>query len=129
MRRLAITGFCSIALLSGCGKPEPKVVAVTTDIPLPCNGKDHDSGEWPLDTVKQTVVFHTDWRCKFTKVHIDPPNKQFSDPVIDPTNGQTASSDYDGTPITYPPGYKFKYENNYALDGNGSGVIKNLKNQ
>jgi hypothetical protein len=128
MRRLAITGFCTIALLSGCGGPQPKVVH-GTKIGLPCNGKDHDSGNWDVDKIKQTVVFHTDGRCKFTKVYFDPSNKHFSDPVIDPTDGQRASSNYDGTPIPYPPGYKFIYENNYALDGNGSGVIKNPKSQ
>jgi hypothetical protein len=127
MRRLAISGFCTIALLSGCGGPQPKGVG-KTDIALPCNGKNHDSGEWEVDKIKQTVVFHTDGRCKFTKVYFEPKNMHFSDPVIDP-NGQTASSDYDGTPIPYPPGYKYIYENDYAQDGNGSGVIKNPKSK
>ena len=126
MRRLAITAFCAIALLSGCSKEVgPRVVAGAwpPHISVPCPGKDFDTGEWPgLDGHPQTIFFHTDGRCKFTKVWFEQKSDHFSDPVIDPKDGRTASSTYDGRPI--PPKFKFYYDNDFKLDGNGIGIIK-----
>jgi hypothetical protein len=136
MKRLAITGVCAIALLSGCGGPQPRV-AGETNIALPCKGKDVNTGEWELTKNKQTVVFHTDGRCNFTKPTDfsfvgddgkDPPPGFKRLPVTYPS--ATISYDYDGRPIAPKPpavGYTFTYENDYTKDGNGSGVIKSYR--
>ena len=128
MRRLAINGLCAIAVLSSCADKDvgPRVVAGRwpPHISVPCPGDNVDTGEWGgLAGHPQTVFFHTDTRCNFKKVWFEQKNDHFSDPVIDPNDGQTASSKYDGGPI--PPKYKFHYTNDYTkLDGNGSGIIK-----
>ena len=126
MRRLAITGFCAIVLLSGCAgsPPQPRVAEPGPKdghIRLPCKGKDVDTGEWEANK-SPTVVFHTDRRCSFTKVYFDPKTPDFSDPVMDP-GGETFSSKHTAT-TWQVGGYKFKYENDYPPDGNGSGIIK-----
>jgi hypothetical protein len=137
MRRLAITGFCAIALLSACdggrvaagggvrGGPQ------TNDITLPCPGKDLKTGEWKVDknATPPTLRFFTDGRCKFTDLQFDPPYTLpkyppgFKNRVSDP-NGKAISYDYDpSTPIA-ATGYAFSYTNDDKQDGNGSGVIK-----
>jgi hypothetical protein len=131
MRRLTITGFCAIALLSGCAGPQPKVVD-EANIGLPCKGKDYPSGEWHIDN-KPQVVFHTDGRCMFSK------STDFSfvgDDGRDPPPGfKRLTVTYPSATIVYsydvsipiPPktGYKFTYTNDYSGDGNGSGIVKN----
>ena len=133
MRRLAITSLCAIALLSGCGGQHPKGVGGgPPDIGLPCKGKDLITGEWNLEKKSQTVVFHTDGRCKFTAFSFvgddgrDPPPGFTRQPVTLPS--ATISYDYNGAPITAAAGYTFTYTNDYSKDGNGSGVIKNTTN-
>jgi hypothetical protein len=128
MRRLVITGFFAIALLSGCAGGGVGVGGgPLRDIALPCPGKNYNSGKWQVDkNVKETVRFHTDGRCKFD-VQFDPPYPRyppgFSNRVANP-NGEEISYSYDGTPIP-DPGYPFTYTNDYPEDGNGSGVVKN----
>jgi len=139
MRRLAISGFCAIALLSGCtgGGVGAGVGGGPPDISLPCKGKDVNTGEWDLAKNKQTVVFHTDGRCKFSESTDfrfvgddgkDPPPGFTRRPVTYPS--ATIKYDYDGTPIAPKPpaiGYTFTYTNDYSKDGNGSGVIKSYR--
>ena len=137
MRQLTMTGFCVIALLSGCtggsvgtgggvGTSGVGNEPQANDITLPCRGKDVNAGDWPIKRVQQTLHFHTDGRCKFTDLHFDPPNnpqpQNFKPPVAD-AGGKTISYDYDGSNIP-TTGYAFKYTNDDPNDGNGSGVIK-----
>jgi hypothetical protein len=133
MRPLNITGFCTIALLLGCGGPQPKVVGGPPPPPtLPCRGDKVDTGKWPVvvaNIKQQKLHFHTDGRCKFTDLYFDQPNNPyppgFSNRQPPTGGGEMISYDYDGTPIP-DPGYKFIYENDYPQDGNGSGVIKSF---
>ena len=133
MRRLAITGLCAIALLSGCTPggvgAGGGIDAGRPDIWLPCPGKDVKTGDWPVGK-NPTIRFHTDSRCKFTEpdgVSFDPPNHPyppgFSRRVVDPS-GKAISYDYDPSKPIPPAGYPFTYKNDDTQDGNGSGVIK-----
>ena len=135
MRRLAMPGFCAIALLSGCGGPQPKVVGrgrpERPDITLPCPGDKVDTGKWKLINKQQTFVFQTDGRCKLLPtLKFNTPDPQyppgFSNRVVDPSDN-SISYTYDGKQIP-DLGYTFYYENDYPQDGNGSGVIKNTTN-
>ena len=132
MLRVAITGFCAIALLSGCGKTERQFVAGPPEPTMPCNGNGVYTGKWPavVANVKgQKLHFHADGRCKFTDLQFDAPNgfpPGFSNRVVDPSDN-SISYTYDGKQIP-DPGYTFYYENDYPQDGNGSGVIKNTTN-
>jgi hypothetical protein len=138
MRRLAITGFCAIALMSGCdgervGVDKAGAEPQKNDITLPCRGKGVDTGEWPAK-IKETLFFHTDGRCKFTylqfKGYEQPPPDRYPPGFSKRTEhagGKTISYDYDGTTPIPATGYKFNYKNddpNDPQDGNGSGVIK-----
>jgi hypothetical protein len=133
MRRLGITGFCAIALLSGCGETQQKVAVrgrpERPDITLPCPGMGVDTGEWKLtdNNKQQTFVFQTDGRCNLSNLQFNTPDPQyppgFSNRVVDPSD-KSISYTYDGRKIA-DPGYKFSYDNNYPQDGSGSGVVKN----
>lgn len=134
MRPLSITGFCAIALLSGCtrgGVGADGGIGAGPDIRLPCPGKDLKTGEWHIGK-NRTIRFHTDGRCKFTEpdgVSFVPPNNPyppgFSNRVVG-SGGTAISYDYDpSNPIRPAAGYPFTYKNDDTQDGNGSGVVKN----
>ena len=130
MRRLAITGFCAIALLSGCSSRDvrPRVVRGPPDISLPCNGDKVDTGEWKLtaNNQPQTVVFHTDGRCDLSGLKFNTPDPQFPPGFKDRKvahDDKSISYTYDGRQILAPY-YTFYYENDYPKDGNGIGIIK-----
>jgi len=125
MRRLTISHFCAIALLSGCtggggGSGPP--------IKLPCPGKDVKTGDHHVGTSKTTIRFETGGNCKFTDFGFvgfdgkDPPGFTHS-PITYPST--MILYGYDGTPIP-AAGYEYTYINDDSKsDGNGSGVVKN----
>ena len=84
-----------------------------------------DTGTWQLtaNNTPQKFTFQTDGRCQLSNVHFDTqdPPPHFSNRSEDP-HDHSVSYTYDGQPIS---GYTFKYKNNYALDGSGSGIVKN----
>ena len=133
MRRLAITGLCAIALLSGCAKPGVPNVAQGggSDPPvhLPCPGKDAPiaatkvSGTGPGPITVHWVVNGT---CKLKKFifvgqgHDQPPG--FTQKTYPPS--ASVDYEYDGTTPIPAAGYWFYYVNDDPEDGNGSGIIK-----
>ena len=132
MRRLAITGLCAIALLSGCAKPGVPNVAQGggSDPPvhLPCPGKDKNILETKISGMGATTVhFVVNGTCKITKFIFvgnghDPPPGFKQKPPYPPS--ASVDYDYDGkTPIP-AAGYWFYYVNDDPEDGNGSGIIK-----
>ena len=84
------------------------------------------TGDWPVGKSATTIYFHTDGRCKFTKLQFEPPNDPKYPPGlshrVDDRGGKTISYTFDGRQI---PGYPFSFTNDDPNDGNGSGVIKN----
>src|SRR5215469_4052547 len=126
MRRLAITGFCAIALLSGCSESGAPVGA-GPPVKLPCPGKDVKIPDTPIGTSATDVHFVANGNCKVTKFifigngHDPPPG--FTQKTNPPS--ATILYHYDGrTPIP-DAGYLFIYVNDDPKDGNGSGIIKN----
>ena len=134
MRRLAITGFCAIALLSGCAKPGVPNVAggggSGPPIKLPCPDKNAKTGDHHVGTSPTTVHFQTGGNCKFTDFSFvgpdgkDPPPNFKRQPVTLPS--ATILYDYDAKEAIPADGYEFTYINDDSKsDGNGSGVVKN----
>ena len=124
MHQLAITGFCAIALLSGCSKSGVPVAA-GPPISLPCPGKDVKIPDTQIGTSATDVHFVANGNCKVTKFifigngHDPPPG--FTQRTYPPS--ATILYHYDGqTPIPQG-GYVFIYVNDDPKDGNGSGVI------
>ena len=84
-----------------------------------------DTGEWDLLKNKQTFVFQTDGRCKFTEFSFDGYAKNPPDLTQQPVTlpSATITYDYDGRPISP---YTFRYKtDDSTVDGNGSGIVKN----
>ena len=128
MRRLAITGFCAIALLAACAQ-QGVPVGAGPPIMLPCPGKNQGIGviHIPIGTGPTIVQWVANGTCKVTKFifigngHDPPPG--FTQQTYPPS--ATILYDYNGQAGIPTTGYYYYYVNDDPKDGNGSGIIKN----
>ena len=137
MRRLAITGFCAIALLSGCAGGGGGRTRIDKPVDLKCPGKNVKVPDIQVVEGQETkLTFDFKKKCKFTDF-----GWLGFPPGTDPHGFQRQHSPdpsqtiviYSGLPIK-PPGYTFTYINDDSTpdgngsstpDGSGSGIVKN----